>query len=110
MWHIPLALILAGGISWAGFQMFYSPSFFVLFFTFQDKEDVQSIIVLQRFFEAKLSAAFGDRKFSALREPINIDEPQKENTLASRVSPVTDPGEAVSSKADSSSGDEGMAS
>ncbi|XP_013913312.1 PREDICTED: transcription intermediary factor 1-beta isoform X2 [Thamnophis sirtalis] len=75
----------------------------------EDKEDVQSIIVLQRFFEAKLSAAFGDRKFSALREPINIDEPQKENTLASRVSPVTDPGEAMSSKADSS-GDEGMAS
>uniref|UniRef100_A0A2D4LNN4 PHD-type domain-containing protein n=2 Tax=Micrurus spixii TaxID=129469 RepID=A0A2D4LNN4_9SAUR len=75
----------------------------------EDKEDVQSIIVLQRFFEAKLSAAFGDRKFSALREPINIDEPQKENTLASHVSPVTDPGEAMSSKADSSSGDEGMA-
>ncbi|KAG8140241.1 hypothetical protein E2320_003031, partial [Naja naja] len=61
----------------------------------QDKEDVQSIIVLQRFFEAKLSAAFGDRKFSALREPINIDEPQKENTIASHVSPVTDPGEAI---------------
>uniref|UniRef100_A0A8C6YBT0 Tripartite motif containing 28 n=1 Tax=Naja naja TaxID=35670 RepID=A0A8C6YBT0_NAJNA len=75
----------------------------------EDKEDVQSIIVLQRFFEAKLSAAFGDRKFSALREPINIDEPQKENTIASHVSPVTDPGEAMSSKADSSSGDEGMA-
>uniref|UniRef100_A0A8C5WMR9 Tripartite motif containing 28 n=1 Tax=Laticauda laticaudata TaxID=8630 RepID=A0A8C5WMR9_LATLA len=75
----------------------------------EDKEDVQSIIVLQRFFETKLSAAFGDRKFSALREPINIDEPQKENTIASHISPVTDPGEAMSSKADSSSGDEGMA-
>ncbi|XP_044300501.1 transcription intermediary factor 1-beta isoform X6 [Varanus komodoensis] len=57
----------------------------------EDKEDVQSIIVLQRFFEAKLNAAFGDRKFSALREPINVDEPLKETALPPRVSPITDP-------------------
>lgn len=75
----------------------------------EDKEDVQSIIVLQRFFEAKLSAAFGDRKFSALREPINVDEPQKESALAPRGSPLTDLGEASTSKPEGSSGDEGMA-
>ncbi|XP_044300503.1 transcription intermediary factor 1-beta isoform X8 [Varanus komodoensis] len=60
----------------------------------EDKEDVQSIIVLQRFFEAKLNAAFGDRKFSALREPINVDEPLKETALPPRVSPITDPAAA----------------
>nr|XP_021138144.1 transcription intermediary factor 1-beta [Columba livia] len=31
----------------------------------EDKADVQSILGLQRFFEARLSAAFGDRKFSS---------------------------------------------
>uniref|UniRef100_A0A452IGS4 Uncharacterized protein n=1 Tax=Gopherus agassizii TaxID=38772 RepID=A0A452IGS4_9SAUR len=42
----------------------------------EDKEDVQSIIGLQRFFEAKWSASFGDRKFSsALVEPIRLDDP-----------------------------------
>ncbi|KAM6184294.1 transcription intermediary factor 1-beta isoform 2-T2 [Sarcoramphus papa] len=42
----------------------------------EDKADVQSILGLQRFFEARLSAAFGDRKFSsALLEPvIPLDE------------------------------------
>ncbi|XP_020671045.3 transcription intermediary factor 1-beta isoform X1 [Pogona vitticeps] len=75
----------------------------------EDKEDVQSIIVLQRFFEAKLSAAFGDRKFSALREPINVDEPQKESTLPPRGSLLTDLGEATTSKPEGSGGDEGMA-
>ncbi|XP_042329312.1 transcription intermediary factor 1-beta isoform X2 [Sceloporus undulatus] len=75
----------------------------------ENKEDVQSIIVLQRFFEAKLSAAFGDRKFPALREPINVDEPQKESTLLPRGSPLTDLGEAAASKPDGSGGDEGTA-
>ncbi|XP_060137513.1 transcription intermediary factor 1-beta isoform X2 [Zootoca vivipara] len=70
----------------------------------EDKEDVQSIIGLQRFFEAKLSAAFGDRKFSALRDPINVDEPQEGGTLQ-----ATDLGEATSSKADESGEDEEMA-
>jgi len=34
--------------------------------------DVQSILGLQRFFEARLNAAFGDRKFSSalLLEPV----------------------------------------
>uniref|UniRef100_A0A8C7EHN9 Transcription intermediary factor 1-beta-like n=1 Tax=Nothoprocta perdicaria TaxID=30464 RepID=A0A8C7EHN9_NOTPE len=36
----------------------------------EDKADVQSILGLQRFFEARLNAAFGDRKFSALLEPV----------------------------------------
>ncbi|XP_061446083.1 transcription intermediary factor 1-beta isoform X2 [Rhineura floridana] len=75
----------------------------------EDKEDVQSIIGLQRFFEAKLSAAFGDRKFSVLRDPINVDEPQESSTFPPRGSPVTDPGEATSSKPDGSGGGEGMA-
>lgn len=70
----------------------------------QDKEDVQSIIGLQRFFETKLSDAFGDRKFSALRDPINLDEPQKESSS----SPNTDPGEATSSKPEGSGEDEEM--
>uniref|UniRef100_A0A8D0GLU3 TIF1B factor n=1 Tax=Sphenodon punctatus TaxID=8508 RepID=A0A8D0GLU3_SPHPU len=38
----------------------------------EDKEDVQSIISLQRFFETKMSASFGDRKFSV--EPIALDD------------------------------------
>uniref|UniRef100_H9GGN9 B box-type domain-containing protein n=1 Tax=Anolis carolinensis TaxID=28377 RepID=H9GGN9_ANOCA len=75
----------------------------------EDKEDVQSIIVLQRFFEAKLSAAFGDRKFSALREPINVDEPLKESALALRGSSLTDLGEASASKPDGSDEDDGTA-
>ncbi|XP_053118200.1 transcription intermediary factor 1-beta isoform X2 [Hemicordylus capensis] len=76
----------------------------------EDKEDVQSIIGLQRFFEAKLSAAFGDRKFSVLRDPINVDDPQKESSsLPPHGSPTTDSGEAISSKAEGSSGDEGTA-
>ncbi|XP_054664441.1 transcription intermediary factor 1-beta isoform X1 [Grus americana] len=43
----------------------------------EDKADVQSILGLQRFFETRLSAAFGDRKFSSalLLEPvIPLDE------------------------------------
>ncbi|KAM6107566.1 transcription intermediary factor 1-beta [Phoenicopterus ruber ruber] len=43
----------------------------------EDKADVQSILGLQRFFEARLSDAFGDRKFSStlLLEPvIPLDE------------------------------------
>ncbi|XP_062448983.1 transcription intermediary factor 1-beta isoform X2 [Rhea pennata] len=37
----------------------------------EDKADVQSILGLQRFFEARLNATFGDRKFSsALLDPI----------------------------------------
>ncbi|XP_053216872.1 transcription intermediary factor 1-beta isoform X1 [Podarcis raffonei] len=75
----------------------------------EDKEDVQSIIGLQRFFEAKLSAAFGDRKFSALRDPISVDEPQESGLLPVRGSPATDLGEATSSKPDGSGEDEGMA-
>uniref|UniRef100_A0A8D0KMC0 Tripartite motif containing 28 n=1 Tax=Salvator merianae TaxID=96440 RepID=A0A8D0KMC0_SALMN len=74
----------------------------------EDKEDVQSIIGLQRFFEAKLSAAFGDRKFSVLRDPINLDEPHESSVHAPRGSPVTDPGEATS-KSEESGGDDGMA-
>uniref|UniRef100_K7G5U6 Tripartite motif containing 28 n=1 Tax=Pelodiscus sinensis TaxID=13735 RepID=K7G5U6_PELSI len=47
----------------------------------EDKEDVQSIIGLQRFFEAKWSAAFGDRKFSSvLVEPIPLDEQRSESS------------------------------
>ncbi|XP_033025619.1 transcription intermediary factor 1-beta isoform X1 [Lacerta agilis] len=75
----------------------------------EDKEDVQSIIGLQRFFEAKLSSAFGDRKFSALRDPINVDESQESGTLPFRGSPATDLGVATSSKPDGSGEDEGMA-
>ncbi|XP_066484169.1 transcription intermediary factor 1-beta isoform X2 [Tiliqua scincoides] len=76
----------------------------------EDKEDVQSIIGLQRFFETKLSDAFGDRKFSVLRDPINVDEPQRESSsIPSRGSPNTDAGETMSSKPDGSGGDEGMA-
>uniref|UniRef100_A0A663FJJ3 Tripartite motif containing 28 n=1 Tax=Aquila chrysaetos chrysaetos TaxID=223781 RepID=A0A663FJJ3_AQUCH len=43
----------------------------------EDKADVQSILGLQRFFEARLSAAFGDRKFSSallLKPVIPLDE------------------------------------
>ncbi|XP_067388807.1 LOW QUALITY PROTEIN: transcription intermediary factor 1-beta [Emydura macquarii macquarii] len=41
----------------------------------EDKEDVQSIIGLQRFFESKWSASFGDRKFSSvLVDLIPLDE------------------------------------
>ncbi|KAM6394767.1 transcription intermediary factor 1-beta [Rhynochetos jubatus] len=44
----------------------------------EDKADVQSILGLQRFFEARLSAAFGDRKFSSafllLQPVIPLDE------------------------------------
>ncbi|CAN0017968.1 unnamed protein product [Bubo scandiacus] len=43
----------------------------------EDKADVQSILGLQRFFEARLSAAFGDRKFSSalfLEPVIPLDE------------------------------------
>ncbi|XP_065511417.1 transcription intermediary factor 1-beta isoform X2 [Caloenas nicobarica] len=43
----------------------------------EDKADVQSILGLQRFFEARLSAAFGDRKFSSalcLNPVIPLDE------------------------------------
>lgn len=36
----------------------------------QDKADVQSILGLQRFFEERLSAAFGDRKFCAALESL----------------------------------------
>lgn len=75
----------------------------------EDKEDVQSIIGLQRFFETKLSDAFGDRKFSALRDPINVDEPQKESSnVPPRGSPNTDLGETTSSKPEGSGEDEEM--
>ncbi|XP_074932359.1 transcription intermediary factor 1-beta isoform X2 [Phalacrocorax aristotelis] len=43
----------------------------------EDKADVQSILGLQRFFEARLNAAFGDRKFSSalfLEPVIPLDE------------------------------------
>lgn len=36
----------------------------------EDKADVQSILGLQRFFEERLSAAFGDRKFCAALESL----------------------------------------
>lgn len=76
----------------------------------QEKEDVQYIIGLQRFFETKLSDAFGDRKFSSLRDPISVDESQKEsNSVPPRGTPNSDPGESVSSKSDGSGVDEGMA-
>ncbi|KAJ6654843.1 hypothetical protein lerEdw1_006532 [Lerista edwardsae] len=75
----------------------------------EDKEDVQSIIGLQRFFETKLSDAFGDRKFSALRDPINLDEPQKESScVLPHGSPDSDLGEATSSKPEGSGEDEEM--
>jgi len=52
-----------------------TPRFWFFGFFFdppQDKVDVQSILGLQRFFEARLNAAFGDRKFSSalLLEPV----------------------------------------
>ncbi|KAL8176246.1 UNVERIFIED_CONTAM: Transcription intermediary factor 1-beta [Gekko kuhli] len=76
----------------------------------EDKEDVQSIIVLQRFFESKLNAVFGDRKFSVLADPINLDEPQRgESSLLSHSIPATDLGEVASSKPEGSGGNEGMA-
>ncbi|XP_077171338.1 transcription intermediary factor 1-beta isoform X1 [Paroedura picta] len=76
----------------------------------EDKEDVQSIIVLQRFFESKLNAVFGDRKFSVLADPINLDEPQRgESSLPPHSSPATDLGEVSTSKPEGSGGDEGMA-
>uniref|UniRef100_A0ACB8EVG2 Uncharacterized protein n=1 Tax=Sphaerodactylus townsendi TaxID=933632 RepID=A0ACB8EVG2_9SAUR len=76
----------------------------------EDKEDVQSIIVLQRFFESKLNAVFGDRKFSVPADPINVDEPQRgESSLSLHSSPATDPGEVASSKPEGSGGDQGMA-
>uniref|UniRef100_A0A8U8BVC9 Uncharacterized protein n=1 Tax=Geospiza parvula TaxID=87175 RepID=A0A8U8BVC9_GEOPR len=37
----------------------------------EDKADVQSILELQRFLESRLSAAFGDQKFSRLLTPIS---------------------------------------
>ncbi|XP_042646248.1 transcription intermediary factor 1-beta isoform X2 [Tyto alba] len=42
----------------------------------EDKADVQSILGLQRFFEARLSAAFGDQKFSSilLKPVLPLDE------------------------------------
>ncbi|XP_015281292.1 PREDICTED: transcription intermediary factor 1-beta isoform X2 [Gekko japonicus] len=76
----------------------------------EDKEDVQSIIVLQRFFESKLNAVFGDRKFSVLADPINLDEPQRgESSLLSHSTPAADLGEVASSKPEGSGGNEGMA-
>ncbi|XP_038237039.1 transcription intermediary factor 1-beta isoform X2 [Dermochelys coriacea] len=63
----------------------------------EDKEDVQSIIGLQRFFEAKWSASFGDRKFSsALVEPIPLDEQRSESgsSFTHRSSPAGSLGEA----------------
>ncbi|XP_060112431.1 transcription intermediary factor 1-beta [Heteronotia binoei] len=76
----------------------------------EDKEDVQSIIVLQRFFESKLNAVFGDRKFSVLADPINLDEPQRgESSLPSHSSSATDLGEVSSSKPEGSGGADGMA-
>ncbi|XP_054849149.1 transcription intermediary factor 1-beta isoform X2 [Eublepharis macularius] len=75
----------------------------------EDKEDVQSIIGLQRFFESKLNAVFGDRKFSALADPINVDEPQRgESSASAHGSSATDLGEITSSKPEGSGGDEGM--
>lgn len=54
----------------------------------QDKADVQSILGLQRFFEARLSAAFGDRKFSSalLKPVIPLDE--AEGSLPSPAGPL----------------------
>ncbi|XP_053865762.1 transcription intermediary factor 1-beta [Malaclemys terrapin pileata] len=68
----------------------------------EDKEDVQSIIGLQRFFEAKWSAAFGDRKFSsALVEPIPLDEQRSESgsSFTHRSSPAGSLGEAPAASA-----------
>ncbi|XP_075771644.1 transcription intermediary factor 1-beta isoform X1 [Pelodiscus sinensis] len=64
----------------------------------EDKEDVQSIIGLQRFFEAKWSAAFGDRKFSSvLVEPIPLDEQRSESSssFTHRSSPSGSLGDAA---------------
>ncbi|XP_049648751.1 transcription intermediary factor 1-beta isoform X2 [Accipiter gentilis] len=54
----------------------------------EDKADVQSILGLQRFFEARLSAAFGDRKFSSalLKPVIPLDE--AEGSLPSPAGPL----------------------
>ncbi|XP_074873875.1 transcription intermediary factor 1-beta isoform X2 [Carettochelys insculpta] len=63
----------------------------------EDKEDVQSIIGLQRFFEAKWSACFGDRKFSSmLVEPIPLDEQRSESSssFTHRSSPAGSLGDA----------------
>nr|XP_005311916.1 transcription intermediary factor 1-beta [Chrysemys picta bellii] len=68
----------------------------------EDKEDVQSIIGLQRFFEAKWSASFGDRKFSsALVEPIPLDEQRSESgsSFTHRSSPAGSLGEAPAASA-----------
>lgn len=43
-----------------------SPPQFPFFPRPQDKADVQSILELQRFLESRLSAAFGEQKFSRL--------------------------------------------
>ncbi|XP_014377208.1 transcription intermediary factor 1-beta isoform X1 [Alligator sinensis] len=63
----------------------------------EDKEDVQSIIELQRFFEAKMSISFGDRKFSAvLVEPIHLDELGGEGgSSLGRSSPTGPPGDGA---------------
>ncbi|XP_059584476.1 transcription intermediary factor 1-beta isoform X3 [Alligator mississippiensis] len=63
----------------------------------EDKEDVQSIIELQRFFEAKMSVSFGDRKFSAvLVEPIHLDELGGEGgSSLGRSSPTGPPGDGA---------------
>uniref|UniRef100_A0A8C4J817 Tripartite motif containing 28 n=1 Tax=Dromaius novaehollandiae TaxID=8790 RepID=A0A8C4J817_DRONO len=54
----------------------------------EDKADVQSILGLQRFFEGRLNAAFGDRKFSsALLEPV-IPLDEAEGTPASPAGPL----------------------
>ncbi|XP_068779577.1 transcription intermediary factor 1-beta isoform X2 [Struthio camelus] len=53
----------------------------------EDKADVQSILGLQRFFEARLNAAFGDRKFSALLDPV-IPLDEAEGTPASPAGPL----------------------
>uniref|UniRef100_A0A8C8RTG6 Tripartite motif containing 28 n=1 Tax=Pelusios castaneus TaxID=367368 RepID=A0A8C8RTG6_9SAUR len=64
----------------------------------EDKEDVQSIIGLQRFFEAKWSASFGDRKFSSvLVGPIPLDEQHSESgsSFTHRSSPAGSLSEAL---------------
>ncbi|XP_032648867.1 transcription intermediary factor 1-beta isoform X3 [Chelonoidis abingdonii] len=68
----------------------------------EDKEDVQSIIGLQRFFEAKWSASFGDRKFSSvLVDPIPLDEQRSESgsSFTHRSSPAGSLGEAPAASA-----------
>ncbi|XP_010220525.1 PREDICTED: transcription intermediary factor 1-beta [Tinamus guttatus] len=53
----------------------------------EDKADVQSILGLQRFFEARLNAAFGDRKFSALLGPV-VPLDEAEGSRASPAGPL----------------------